>query len=172
MYEDNYANRHLKSQFYVYGIETLMGNEFQRNADREMDDGNGWCACPVESTTDCSLSLLSVSFSGRGRTLYNSFRVLVAETSDPASGSHISLSLSFPKPRPCVHTHTSRRTFFRPTSLFYATFRFSLLCVFHPTLPHQWMKILKMAVAGRRRRNSPSFPAAPSEFSTWPHTNI
>ena len=106
MYEDNYANWHLKSQFYVYGIETLMGNEFQRNADREMDDGNGWCACPVESTTDCSLSLLSVSFSGRGRTLYNSFRVLVAETSDPASGSHISLSLSFPKPRPCVHTYT------------------------------------------------------------------
>ena len=113
-----------------------------------------------------------VSFSGRGRTLYNSFRVLVAETSDPASGSHISLSLFSKTPALCTYIHTSRRTFFRPTSLFYATFRFSLLCVFHPTLPHQWMKILKMAVAGRRRRNSPSFPAAPSEFSTWPHTNI
>ena len=105
MYEDNYANWHLKSQFYVYGIETLMGNEFQRNADREMDDGNGWCACPVESTTDCSLSLLSVSFSGRGRTLYNSFRVLVAETSDPASGSHISLSLFQNPGLVYIHTH-------------------------------------------------------------------
>ena len=83
-----------------------------------------------------------------------------------------SLSLFSKTPALCTYIHTSRRTFFRPTSLFYATFRFSLLCVFHPTLPHQWMKILKMAVAGRRRRNSPSFPAAPSEFSTWPHTNI